>query len=435
MQRELPKNVELEQTLVSQAMQSREAFGEASEIVPHEDRFSHAGCRTIWRALRELNAKGEPWDLPLLAAYLGRTHQLADAGGYAAITDIFSKSLTTTQAAHYAVKVNDLWQLRAMVLIGQDMARDAAEMSGGTAEEIRAKYEQQLFGLAENGLTAKAITSKELSEEVEERMQRIMNGEKAGFATGFIDIDNVFNGMTPKSVTLLAGRPGGGKTKLAVNVAQYLAEQGTRIAFYSLEMANVELGLRVATAISGIDSHLMLHNRLTREQWQSMLAANSVLAKYPIYWQDKPGLRPTELIASLRRMKRRHGIQLAIVDHILLMQPDQRMGRSRNDEVGDISRMVKLAAKEIDIPILALCQMNRGIEGRNDAPRLSDLRDSGNLEQDADNVIFLHKPKEEAQGDIVDIYIAKQRNGPTGKCSLFDRKGVFRFENAAMAYL
>lgn len=427
-----PMDRDLELQLVSQAMQSREAFSDAAEILPSEERFHDHACRTIWRAMRDLHGQGKPWDLQLLSAHLHQTGQLADAGGYAGMSDTYTLAPTTANATHYAERIHDLWLLRSLAMAGQSMHRDAMERAGTTPAELRAKYERELFTLGESGSVGKPITSKELASLTADRLQRIVDGEKVGFPFGFVDIDRIFTGLAPKTVTLLAGRPGGGKTKLAVNVVAHLATLGIPTAFYSLEMANEELGLRLACALSSVDSTIVTQNRMDDDQWRAVNAACDSIARMPTYWQDKPGLKPAELIASLRRMKRQHGVEVAVVDHILLMRPDERQnGRSRNDEVGDISRMVKLAAKEVGVAILALCQMNRGIEGRNDAPRLSDLRDSGNLEQDADNVLFLHKPKDDGMGpgDVVDIYIAKQRNGPTGKCSLYDRKGVFRFEN------
>lgn len=171
------------------------------------------------------------------------------------------------------------------------------------------------------------------------RIERYANGEKAGLPFGYIDVDNIFCGMAPKAVTLLAGRPGGGKSKLAANVAVNIAEQGIGVGFFSLEMSNEELGLRVACAISGVDHYLLTKNKLNDEQSRQLSDACHHLSRLPIHWQDKPGLKPAELMAWMMRLKRKEKIGLAIVDHILLMRPDHRVNnRSRNDEVGDISR-------------------------------------------------------------------------------------------------
>ena len=212
-----------------------------------------------------------------------------------------------------------------------------------------------------------------------------------------------------------------------------LAQDGKAVLLFNLEMSNRETGLRIACAIANVDHYRLTHSLLTDGEKTRLNDACIQLGSLPIHWLDKPSLKPLELRSTLRRMKRRHGIELAVVDHILLMQPDAKNHRTRNDEVGEISRMVKLAAKESGVAILGLTQMNRAIEGRgDDPPRLSDLRDSGNIEQDADSVMFLHR-KPHGEGEprptTVDIYIAKQRNGPQGKATLFDRENCFRFEN------
>lgn len=426
---------EIERMLCSIAMQSREAFTDACEIIPNEDRFHNASCNAIWASLRHLNAKGDPWSVQALSAVISETRRLPDVGGWVGLTETYSLAPITAGVEYYARKVHELWLVRSLLAFGIQVQRDALDRGATTAEELLAKAERAIFALSETGVSVGAISSKELAILVADKLDRIEKGERGGLPLGFTDIDRIFVGMAPKSVTILAGRPGGGKTKLAINTAMHLSDLGIRGVFYSLEMSNLELGLRMAYAISGVDSQMHHAGKLTDEQWKLLHNACHTIAQMNISWQDKPGLKVSELISSLRKLKRTQAIEYAVIDHILLMRPDHHQaGRSRNDDVGEVSRMVKLAAKEVDIPILALCQMNRGIEGRNDAPRLSDLRDSGNLEQDADNVIFLHKPKDEL-GNMVDIYIAKQRNGPTGKCSLVDRKGVFRFENMATRYL
>lgn len=431
----LPNDADLEKRLVSSVLQDRDTLADVIEILPDSDAFYHAGPKLIYQSILEMNGKGEPIDLTLVTQHLYQSGRIKDVGGPAGVAEVFSLSPTRANAIHYAKRILDLWTLRRMVYLGSDMARDAMEQSGGEPAEIRAKFEQELFALNEVALDCKPMTSVQISHQVMDLIDRYNNGQKVGLPFGFIDIDKIFCGMSPKSLTVLAGRPSGGKSKLAGNVIVSAAQSGIPVMLYSLEMTNEEIGLRIACALGSIDHYRLVHKMLTWEEQKRLNDACNELGKLPIHWQDKPGMRPSELRASLRRMKRRHGIQLAVLDHMLLMQPDKRSHKTRNDEVGEISRMLKLAAKEANIPILALCQMNRSVEGRSDeTPRLSDLRDSGNIEQDADNVIFLHR-KLAKDGELpqttVDIFIAKQRNGPPGKATLFDRAECYRFENYA----
>lgn len=428
----MPQNIELEKCLVSSVMQDEDVLADVIEIVPDSEMLFHAGAREIYRAVLEMNAKGEARDLQLITQYLYINGRIKDAGGMEGVAEIFACSPTKVHARYYAVKVRDTWMLRRLIYLGTDLARNASEFAGD-ANDIRADHEREIFALGDVGHESKVESSAQISHQVMDLIDAYGRNEKLGISFGFIDVDNIFCGMEPKSVTVLAGRPGGGKSKLAGNVIVNAAQNGVPVMLYSLEMTNREIGLRIACSLSSIDHFRLVHNQLTPKERIRLNDACNELGKLPIHWQDTPGMRPSELLASLRRMKRKHNIQLAVIDHMLLMQPDNRSHRSRNDEVGEISRMLKLAAKEVDIPILALCQMNRSVEGRSDdTPRLSDLRDSGNIEQDADNVIFLHRKAVGdglSQPDTVDLHIAKQRNGPQGKVTLLDRANCYRFEN------
>ena len=220
----LPHIEEIEYSLVSAAMQSREAFSDSIEIVPHEDRFHSHVCKVLWQVMRTMYGSGEPWDLQLLAAKLQTAGKLIDAGGYAKLAELYTYSATTANATHYAKRVHALWLLRSMVHLGNDLARTASETTG-EADDIRGEFEKKIFALGQSSELGKPITSKELAIQVLGRLEQIENGEKIGYATGYPDIDKTFNGFSPKSVTLLAGRPGGGKSKLAVNIITNLAQQ------------------------------------------------------------------------------------------------------------------------------------------------------------------------------------------------------------------
>lgn len=426
-----PSNHDLEKSLVSSILQNKDVFADVVEVVPTEEMFHDPGAREVYRAILELNRKGEPFDTAIVGQHLYKTGRVNEVGGMGNYAEITKFSPTTVNAKTYAIQVKDLWMARQMIYIGNDMARDASELAGGEPAEIRARYEKELFSLAEVGVESKALTSNQVMASVMDGIDRYSDSKGNGPKTGFIDIDCVFMGFSDSTVTVLAGRPGGGKSKFAGNVIVNLANEGVRSMFYSLEMTNEEIGTRMACSVANVDNYRLIHGMLTDEEKSRLNDACAELGRMPVFWQDRPGLKPMELLASLRRMKRRHGIQFAVIDHMLLMGTDRKYN-SRNDEVGEISRTIKLAAKELKIPILALCQMNRGVEHRTDeCPRLSDLRDSGNIEQDADNVMFLHreKPKDSTPITTVDVHIAKQRNGPLGKATLYDRANCFRFEN------
>jgi len=430
---ELPVSDQFERCMVSCALQDKDALAEVMGVIPLADMLYHPLPKMAYNAAIELNLQGKGIDLVLLEDYLKRTGNEVE---HEALSSLFHAMKTFDNVLDYANLVLEEWMTRQMGQIGVELTEES--LSTVSPKETLSNYEQRLGRLSEAGDDGKPQTSKQVSDDVAELVKGYRSGSGFGIGFGIPSVDKVFYGMAPSSVTILAGRPGGGKSKLAGNVLANLAKGGMPIMVYNLEMTNKKVGLRIACSLAEVNHYQLVNRYITDEQNDRLNDAIDFMATLPIHWQDKPGLKPMELRASLRRMKRKHGIQLAVIDHVLLMQTDKSTShRTRNDEVGEVSRMVKLCAKETEIPILALCQMNRGIENRNDCPRLSDLRDSGNIEQDADNVLFLHKPKgedDQNSNNIVELHIAKQREGPQGVVDLLDRREIYRFDEAPQKF-
>lgn len=430
----LPHDAALERELVGSILVRAEAMDEVVPILPTPSAFCHAGCGKVYETALRLYRDGQPVTLVSVGHALHAGGGIVDLGPTAGLAHDFLAGLardaaTPWHAAYFARKVKALETARSMIFLGRQMAEDAQKLAG-EPDELRADYERRLFELGEAATHDQPKGNAEVMSRVYDRLEAYEKGERVGIDTGFVDLDAVLNGLRDGELIVLAGRPGMGKSKLAGNVVVNIAKAGVPAALFNLEMSNEEVAERFACAESRVDHFALRNGKVDGDARRRVAVAVGQLRELPIFWHDRPSLRPSELLSHLRRLKRKHGIGLAVVDHLLLMGNDQRH-HSQNDRIGEISRMLKLTAKEVRLPVIALCQMNRGIDSRHDdMPRLSDLRDSGNIEQDADTVLFLHKKRGE-QGASVQLVVAKQRNGPTTILHLYDDAKSYRFSNYA----
>lgn len=426
---EPPNDKNLERDVLGAVMVHPEAMDEVLPILPTARSFYQDAHQRIYTAILELYQGGQPVTLTSVSHALLNADAVKDIGGYAYLAELVNCASTPWNATIYAKKVRSLETARALIYIGRRMADDAQKLRA-EPDKLRAEFEQALFEIGVSNQQDHPKTMAEVMNSVLDRIDTYSRREKVGIETRFIDLDGVLGGLRPQELTVLAGRPGMGKSKLAGNIAVNVAKDGHPVATFHLEMSNEEVAERFACAESRVDHFALRNGKTDQDTQRRIMVAASEMRTLPIFWYDRTNLRPSELLSHLRRLKRKHGIELAIVDHLGLMDTDNPW-RSPAERIGEISRMLKLIAKEARVHVLALCQMNRGIDSRHDdMPRLSDLRDSGTIEQDADTVLFLHRKRGE-QLPTYDLYVAKQRNGPTTILHLYDDAKAYRFLNHA----
>jgi replicative DNA helicase len=422
-----PHDANLERAVLGAVFENPGAFDELQTLLPGEDAFHNPLCRAAYAILKRRSAAGEPLDLPGVARELdGRQDEL---GGWGALAELVRFSCIPASLAYHAGQLRKLALARRLGYFAEQLAADVRAQAD--PDDLRAAAEKTLFTLGETATASKPKPCHEVMFAVMDRVDAYGRGERVGLETGFVDLDAVVGGFRPGEFIVLAGRPGMGKSKLAGNIAVNVAQRGQAVALFNLEMSNEEVAERFACAEARVDHFMLRNGRVDQDARDRVQRAAVALQGLPMLWFDRPSLKPSELLSHLRQLKRQHDLQLAVVDHLLLMGNDQKHS-SQNDRVGEISRMLKLCAKEVGVPVLGLCQMNRGIESRTeDMPRLSDLRDSGNIEQDADTVLFLHKPRGDDVTPAHKLVVAKQRNGPTTLLHLHDDAKCYRFTNYA----
>lgn len=397
----------------------------------HEDHFREVTHRLVWRGVLALYRDGKPVDLVGLAEWLARAgliDQLASTAetAYTWLANLWDEQPTGALVAYHAEIVRDHALLRGLALAGHEIAHRASHPDA-TAQELLADAERKIFALAEGNLTGAAVPLPPVIEEVLDLIdQRMANPAQvlSGLLTGIPSLDVITAGLQQGELILVAARPSVGKTSFGLTVARNVAASGSTVLFCSLEQSVQELAQRLLVATSGIEGQAIRHAGLSLQDLAALRDARGVLLPMAErFWVDDTPLQTVLRIASTaRKLKRRENLALVVIDYAQLIgvDPEERK-LPRHEQVGNISRRLKALARDLGIPVLALAQLNRGVEDRPDQkPRLSDLRESGSLEQDGDVVILLHRQRD--WKDRLDLQVAKQRNGPTGECSvLFDR--------------
>jgi replicative DNA helicase len=397
--------------------------------------FAADAHQKVYQALAGLLDAGRPADLVTLADDLHRRGWVEDVGGYGALADLWDAAPTGANVAHYARLVRDRSLLRRLEAAGESIARSARDPDG-PAEAVLDAAEQAVLGLARSGADAHAVGLGEALREAWGRIDaRCANaGQPSGVPTGLEDLDRLTAGLQDGELTLLAARPSCGKTALAAQVARHAAlGLGLPALFVSLEQRRAELAERLLCSLASVDSGRLRAGLLTPDDARRLSDARDRLDGAPLYIDDTPAQGMLRLAAGARRCRLRHGLRLLVVDYVQLVDPEDRRA-SRNDQVGGIARRLKALARELGAPVLALAQLNREVEGRaGGRPRLSDLRDSGELEQHADTVMLLWRLEPRPGSDVVPVGVdvAKQRNGPTGDVTVAFRRSNMRFEGYA----
>ena len=418
----LPQNIEAEQTVLAACLLSTGVFEEISLKLRPED-FYRPAHRIIFETMRDMNARSIPIDVISVADNLEAASQLEAVGGRAYLLDLQNNTFALTSWQHHSDIVHRDAMRRQLLLASANIASLAYD-SPADGKELISQAEASLFEVTEKEVNSSFKSIKELIIEANDQIAEIANrGERIqGVPTGFKDVDALFNGLRGGQLLILAARPGVGKSSFALNLAVNAAKMRSTVAFFSLEMASIEISKRLLASEAGISLTMLNNGRIDDNAWAPLFDASERLSNVDLYLDDAPGLSLVELRTKARRIMREAENGLIIVDYLQLMTPVIPHPNNRTMEVAEISRGLKMLAKELNVPVLALAQLSRAVEARTDKrPMLSDLRESGSIEQDADIVMFIDRSLNEPEAEserrpdwgTADLLVAKHRNGPT----------------------
>jgi replicative DNA helicase len=432
-----PQSRDAERSVLGSMLRDNGVIGDIIQIINDEGFFYLDAHQKIFLAIRSIYDRGHPVDLVMLAEYLKEQKQIEDIGGYAYLAELWDAAPTAANAEYYARIVRDKSVVRSLIHSSTEILRDAYDQAM-PADDLLEGAERKILDIAQRGMTGQTYRLEDVLIEAYDRIDsRQQHGQMSisGLPTGFHDLDNITAGLQNSELVVIAARPSVGKTAFALNLVRHIAVEEEHPAFFvSLEQSRVELAERLLCSQGRVDSHKLRKGHLGSEDMDKLMTAAGVLKKAKLFIDDMPGQGLLRIGANARRLKLRHKIRLVVIDYLQLIEPDNRRD-SRQEQVAQMSRRLKFLARELQIPVVALAQVNRGSEDRQDhRPRLSDLRESGAIEQDADTVMLLHRPELYEPGQhegILEVIIGKQRNGPTGEVTLAFLKQFMRFEDFA----
>jgi len=438
--RSMPESLAAEAAVLGSMLIDPECIGIVIEIV-ERNAFYRIEHRHIYDALIGLyeKNKGIGIDAVLLRDELVKRNKLEEAGGVEYIAKILDSVPSSANVTYYARVVKDKMLLRELITAAGEMLDDAYNQTGETRETLD-EAERRIFAVTDKNISGNAVALKDLVVRSFELIENRQGSHVTGIATSYYELDEWTCGLQNGEMIIIAGRPSIGKTSLAVNIAEHIGlMEKTPVAIFSLEMGKQQLAERFLCSISEIDSQKVRRGLLSDEGYKKLADACAELSEAPIFIDDTSTLTPLELRAKARRLKSMHDIRCIIVDYLQLMHLGTQRIESRQQEITTISRYIKALARELNIPVVVLSQLNRSPEGREGhRPRMSDLRESGSIEQDADVVMLLHREDYYHRGqddyepnNTAELIIAKQRNGPTGTVKLTFREKITRFENAS----
>jgi replicative DNA helicase len=438
--RSMPESMEAEASVLGSMMIDPQCIGEVIQQLDANS-FYRVENQIIFQGLvslfdRNHDPENIGVDLVLLRDELKKSKQLEDAGGVTYLEQLAQCVPSSANVMHYTRIVKDKALLRELIQASTDIMNEAYNPEGD-AEEKLDEAEKKVFAVTEKKITGVAVELRHLLTEAFENIDKREGKHVTGLPTGFRELDELTSGLQKGEMVIIAGRPSMGKTSFALNLAEHIgADNHIPIAIFSLEMSKQQLAERFLCSRSCIDSQLVRKGILSTEQHQELIRTGSELAEAPVLIDDSAGLTPLELRAKARRLRSQYNIQCIMIDYLQLMGIGGRV-ESRQQEISTISRQMKALARELEVPVIVLSQLNRASEGREGhKPRMSDLRESGSIEQDADVVMLLHREDyyHRGEGDytetnIAELIIAKQRNGPTGVVELIFNSQYTRFEN------
>jgi replicative DNA helicase len=436
-----PQDIDAEQSVLGGMLLSKDAIGDVVDALDPlgGQAFYRPAHETIYGAILDLYARGESAD-PITVAHELRTRgELERVGGAAYLHWLVSSVPTAANADHYAEIVLDRAKLRRLAEAGTritQMGYAAQGEADGVLDAAAAEIAQITQTTGDRGGAGLAEVFQQAMTKVEEIQQR---GEAVGVLTGYTDLDSLTHGLHPGQMIIIAGRPGMGKSTAAVDVARHAAIRGGHsVVLFSLEMSREEIGMRIASAEAKVGLHHLRGGAMTDDDWQRIARVSPAITSARLHIDDTPGLTLTQIKAACRRIQQRQGLDLVVIDYLQLVTHSGRRAENRQVEVSQMSKDVKLMAKELGVPVVALSQLNRGPEARTDKrPMMSDLRESGSLEQDSDVVILLHREdayeKDSPRAGEVDLIVAKHRNGPTASITVAAQLHYSRFVNMGRA--
>ena len=438
-----PHSIEAEQSLLGGLLIENEALDKIADLVSPND-FYRQDHRLIYQHIIKLVEQNSPADIVTVAESLEKNAELVTVGGISYLGSLAQNTPTSANIRRYAEIVRERSIMRYLVEVGSDIADSAFAPQGRDAQQLLDEAEAKIFQIAEKEKHDQSGFKdiKELLPQVAQRIDDLFTAgasDVTGVPTGFSDLDAMTSGLQPGDLVIVAGRPSMGKTSLALNMAENVAlDTGLPVAVFSMEMASTQLTMRLLGSVGRLDQHKMRTGRLEDDDWERLTHALGRLNEAPIHIDEGAGLNSFDIRARARRLSRQCGkLGLIVIDYLQLMSaPGGRQSENRATEISEMSRSLKALAKELDVPVVALSQLNRSVEQRPDKrPVMSDLRESGAIEQDADLILFIYRDEvynpDTPEKGVAEIIIAKQRNGPIGRVKLTFLGEYTRFENFA----
>lgn len=430
-----PQNMEAEQAVLGAILLEPSSLTLASEILIPED-FYRASHQKIFNVMLKLSDQGKAVDLITVAEELAAANLLEDTGGISYLSELAASVPTAANIEFYAKIVEEKSLLRRLIRTATGIVQDGYQRED-EVDVLLGDAEKSIMEVANRKNTGSFHNIKDVLVRTYDNIEMMHNrvGDITGIATGFAELDKMTAGFQRNDLIIVGARPSVGKTAFALNIAQNVATKtGENVAIFSLEMGAEQLVMRMLCAEGNIDAQRLRTGSLTEEDWGKLTMAMGSLSNAGIFIDDTPGVRTQDIRSKCRRLKQEHGLGMVVIDYLQLILGNGRSGENRQQEVSEISRSLKQLARELEVPIIALSQLSRGVEQRQDKrPMMSDIRESGSIEQDADIVAFLYRDdyydKESENKNIIEIIIAKQRNGPTGTVSLAFVKEYNKFVN------
>ena len=434
LKRILPHSIEAEQSVIGAMIMDKEAISVASEIITEEDFYSKQ-CGTLFLAMVELYDEGKPVDLVMLQDRLREKDIPPEVSSLEYIRDLITAVPTSANIKYYANIVAEKATLRRLIRLNEEIA-NTCYVGKESLEVILEDTEKRVFNLVQHRNTEEFVPIRQVVMNAMDQIEKASKnkGSVTGIATGFIDLDYRTAGMQPSDLVLIAARPSMGKTAFVLNIAQHVAfKLNQTVAIFSLEMSKEQLVNRLFSLESRVDAQKLRTGNLSDGDWEKLIETAGVIGKSNLIIDDTPGITIGEMRSKCRKYKLEHGLKMIIIDYLQLMSGSGK-GDSRQQEISDISRSLKALARELSVPVLALSQLSRAVEQRPDhRPMLSDLRESGAIEQDADVVMFIYRDdyynKDTEKKGIAEIIVAKQRNGPIGTVELVWLPEYTKFAN------
>jgi replicative DNA helicase len=431
--------MEAEQAVIGAVFLEPDVFSTASELIGPND-FYRASHQVIFEAMYQLFEKGEPIDIVTVTTLLNNNDKLDIAGGVTYLTDVAGSVPTAANISYYSKIVEEKSILRRLIQTATDIVTNTFSKED-EVEEVLDEAERSILEVSGRKNVNAFKPIKDVLIDVYDNIEKLHHAKDdvTGVPTGYRDLDRMTSGFQRNDLIIIAARPSMGKTAFALNIAQNVAiKTDENVAIFSLEMGAEQLVQRMLCAEGNIDSQRLRTGKLEQDDWGKLTMAMGSLSHAGIYIDDAPGIRVTDIRAKCRRLKQEHGLGMIIIDYLQLIQGSEHSRENRQQEVSEISRSLKGLARELEVPLIALSQLSRGVESRQDKrPMMSDLRESGSIEQDADIVGFLYRDDyydSESEQQNIEIILAKQRNGPTGTVELAFVKEYNKFVDLDFRY-